>query len=65
MNEIRGYHCNQCGAFLFKGEQHTCDESRLQKIAHIARFLGERHHDSHDEISNTQIDEVLRRLEEK
>lgn len=63
MNEIKGYHCNQCGAFLFKGEQHTCDESRLEKIALIARFLGERHHDKAEEITRGQVDEVLKRLE--
>ncbi len=64
MNEIKGYHCNQCGAFLFKGERHTCDESRLEKIAHIARFLGTRQHEP-EEISRAQVDEVLKSLEEK
>jgi hypothetical protein len=39
MKELRSYHCNNCGALLFVGEQHTCDSERVAMIDRIAQFL--------------------------
>jgi hypothetical protein len=42
MSRLRGYHCNQCGAWLLVGEQHTCDPLRLDVIDRIADFFSQR-----------------------
>jgi hypothetical protein len=39
MKELRSYHCNNCGALLFVGDQHTCDSERVAIIDRLAQFL--------------------------
>ncbi|MBL8148361.1 MAG: hypothetical protein JNN15_00355 [Blastocatellia bacterium] len=39
MEKIRSYHCNICGAFIFIGESHICDNSKIEMIKKIADLL--------------------------
>ena len=48
MNNLRGYHCNICGAWLLVGEKHTCEPERLDMIDRIANFLSQPHEDELD-----------------
>lgn len=45
MTQLKGYHCNTCGAWLMQGEKHTCDKERLDMVDRIASFLSQSHHD--------------------
>ncbi len=48
MSNLRGYHCNICGAWLLVGEKHTCEPERLDMVDRIANFLSQPHENELD-----------------
>lgn len=63
---LKGYHCNNCGAWLLQGEKHVCDPMRLDIIDRIADFLSRPsdlhpEDDPHKELKLTNGDETEER----
>jgi hypothetical protein len=56
MKELRTYHCNVCGAFLFVGDVHSCDPERVAIVNRITIFLS-RPHEQHSRTDGEEFEE--------
>ena len=49
---LRHYHCNNCGALAFSGENHACDPERLvqiERITDLLRKAGREDYEDHED----------------